>query len=183
MNKKLFISLLPVALAATVLFLTIYFVMEQNYRSNANDPQIQMAQDEANNLNTTQGTGFSYGQNVDLSKTLATFNVIYDNNGKLITPTVANGASATLPSGVASYAKKHGEDIFTWNINNTRIAAVVEKFDRGYVLVGRSLKEIDKRIGQMAGLVFIFWLISLVVLYGSGYFLQKNRKREALVRV
>jgi hypothetical protein len=176
MRSKVLIGLIPMVIVITFIYLAMFLVVQQNYRLSANDPQIQMAEDQANNLNTTQGTGFSYGQNMDIAKTLATFTIVYDSTGKMITEVVANGKAPTLPSGVLTNAKKNGQDRFTWDAaKGVRIAAVVVKFDRGYILVGRSIKEVDKRIGDLAGIVFISWLLTVVV-YGFSAAYTERRK-------
>jgi hypothetical protein len=175
MNKKVLWSLLPMAIAITIIYFTMYVIVQQNYRMNANDPQIQMAQDQAVNLNSTEGTGLSYGQKIDISTTLTTFNVVFDKNQKLLTPITVKNETPSVPSGVFSYTAKHGEDRFTWSPGKgVRVAAVMEKFDHGYILVGRSLKEVEKRISNMGDMVFIAWLFTLIFLYFSTVYLKRK---------
>jgi len=162
---KYFISLVAVS---TILCALIYLSIQQDMRLSANDPQIQLAEDAASYL----GKGFSATSIIspyiiDISKSLGTFFMVFNEQGKLI------GSSATLdksnpqiPAGVFAYTKKHGEDRFTWQPKDgVRIATVMNHFsgkESGFVLVGRSLREVERREDMLERDAFVFWLVTIL---------------------
>lgn len=148
----------------------VYVVAQQNYRQSANDPQIAYAQDISASLNT----GVSPQEiippaKIDISKSLATFIMVFDTSNKLVLSTgEIKGEVPTVPSGVFSYVKKNGEDRLTWAPQKgVRVATVVTKYKDGYVLVGRSLKEVEARVSTLTTYVVAAWLTTLVVTFAS----------------
>jgi len=79
-----------------------------------------------------------------------------------------HGQVPALPGGLLDYVRQHGEDRVTWQPESgVRMATVivhVPKGPGGFVLAGRSLLEVEKRIDQ-AGL--LSGLGALVVAVGS----------------
>ncbi len=170
-KEKLVIAIaklwLPLAIIVTALCCLIYFAVQQNYRQSANDPQIQMAEDYAMLLNgNVQPQTIISGAKVDVAKSLSPFVIIYNDTG---TPVASNamldGAIPTLPSGVFNYVKQHGEDRLTWQPKpGVRSAIVVTSFNgqqAGYVVVGRSLREVEVRENTLGIAVFITWIAAL----------------------
>ncbi len=168
---------LPLAAIIVVLAGTFYVAVQQNYRMSANDPQIQIAEDIAAAI--TQGTAAPDAivpptPSAEMSPSLATFVAIYSATGTPIGSSVSlNGKLPTLPDGVFAYVKQHGEDRFTWQPQpGVRIAAVVTQFtgqSSGFVLAGRSIKEIEIRERQLgywvAGGGVMALVLSLLILY------------------
>jgi Na+-translocating ferredoxin:NAD+ oxidoreductase RnfG subunit len=167
-NRKV-VAFVVLAAINTVIAGTIYAAVQQTYRNAANDPQVDAV--EQINALLAQGAPAEaiIGQSapVDMVKSSSLFVIIYDKDGKVI------GSSATLdkntpslPSGVIDYTKSHNTDRFTWQPKKgIRVAAVIRKVDNdgGYVLVGRSLGETEKRISQLTGIVGIAWIILLLL--------------------
>lgn len=129
------------------------FVVQQNYRLSANDPQIQMAHDAADALNsgTTTAVLLENMPVIDMERSLAPFEIIYDKNGRELTSTgKLDGAVPPLPDGLLDYVKAHGEDRFTWQPRTgVREAAVAVHQGQYYVLAARNLREVERREGQL----------------------------------
>jgi hypothetical protein len=129
------------------------FVTQQNYRLSANDPQIQMAHDAAEALagGTTTAVLLDNMPTLDIAKSLAPFEIIYDQAGHELTATgKLDGAVPVLPGGVLDYAKAHGEDRITWQPRpGVREATVVVHQGQYYVAAARSLREVEAREDQL----------------------------------
>lgn len=170
-SKNILPLFLPIALAVTLICGIIYITIQQNYRISANDPQIQIAEDVAKQLALGQPTQyFIPNSKVDISKSLGSFILIFDKNGKPIGGSaVINGKQPVMPSGVFKTTKQRGETRFTWAPQqNTRIALVMVYYKdkgEGFVALGRSLREVEYRNGALGAIVFLGWTVSLVILF------------------
>ncbi len=155
-----------VFILVTFFFGAIYAAVQQNYRQSANDPQIQMAEDAASALNNGRNIqSVVLLDNIDISKSLAAFITVYDSSG---TPVMSSGYLSgempKLPAGVFDYTKNHGEDRFTWQPEKgVRSAVVLVRYDSGFVLAGRSLKEVEIREGNLLAQLSAAWLASIIV--------------------
>jgi hypothetical protein len=153
-----------------VVFMTIYATAQQVLRASANDPQIQMAEDAANQIAAgVIPASIVPSVTVDISKSLATFYIVYDKNGKIIDSSARlSGQTPTLPSGVFDSSKSSGLDKFTWQpASDARLATVVVPVSGGkdgYVLVGRSLKQVEIRENHIELLSFGGLLASIILL-------------------
>ena len=175
---------LPFFFVITVFSLLIYLVAQQNFRTSANDPQIQMAEDTALALNEGQDISkIVSGQKIDIGKSLVPFLIVYDKTGKeIITSAMLEGQVPKIPVGVLFASTVIGENRLTWQpAVGVRIAAVVVPFSKGYVLAGRSLREVEKREEAVGIYVFAAWLInsigSLVIIFLLslfGMFIKKS---------
>jgi len=80
---------------------------------------------------------------------------------------LAQGASADslLPAGVLEYTRRRGQDRITWEPERgVRIAAVVvrhEGANAGFVLAGRSLREVEKRETKTELIAGAAWVATL----------------------
>lgn len=173
-------TFIPFSVIITLLCGLVYIVMQQSYRQNGNDPQIAYAQDIAASLNTgVTPQEIIPPSRIDMSKSLATFVMVFDNKNKLILSTgEINGKAPTIPAGVFSYVAKNGEDRVTWQPQKeVRVAIVATKYRDGYVVVGRSLKEVERRIRMLAAQVAIFWAITFIGTYISILIFPKRKSR------
>ncbi len=142
----------------------LYIAVQQDLRHGANDPQIQMAEDAAGKL--ANGQPFSDvvpTEQVDIAKSLAPYIIVFDATGKpLASSAQLNGQMPTIPPGVFDYVKQNGEDRFTWQPQDgVRSAVVVTHFQgsrSGFILAGRSLREVEKREDAIMQLVFLGWI-------------------------
>ena len=158
---------LPVAVLATLCCGLVYAADQQNLRSGANDPQIQMTQDAASALDAgAQPTSLVSVSRVDVAHSLAPFLVIFDSSGRVLaTDGQLDGHDPIPPSGVLASAANNPPDIVTWQPRGgVRIAAVVVPWQGGTVLAGRSLAQVEIREDNALLIVLAAWLAMLVAL-------------------
>ncbi len=161
---------------------TIYGAGQQILRQDANDPQIQVAEDLANNLSSgqlTPQTAAVSNNKIDISKSLALFLIIYDNSKNVASSTaILDGQTPILPPGILENVNQWGEERLTWQPqNNVRIATIVKKYSNGYVLVGRNLREVEIREHNLMLKVAGAGLLALVFSTIMLFFLKKKRVR------
>lgn len=174
-KNNLILKILPVWLTLvfviTVMTGFFYLTIQQTLRIGANDPQIQIAEDIVTTLNKANQLP-TLNPVIDIKKSLATFVIILNKQGKTVTSTAQlNGQTPTIPLGVFQYAQTHQENRLTWQPEaGLRFATVVIPYGdkSGYVLVGRSLREVEKRIDRITFLAAAAWIVSVV---GSFIFL------------
>ena len=161
---------LPLAGVATALCGLVYVAVQQVLRQNADDPQIQMAQDTANALagGATLESVVPTAE-IDVSRNLAPFLIVYNQQGVAMASSgLLHGETPQLPPGVLDFAGNNGEDRVTWQPEpGVRIAAVVvpilESTKGGFALAGRSLREVEARESQVvmeAGAALIATLVA-----------------------
>ena len=76
---------IPLALVTTILSGLIFLSIQQNFRQNANDPQIQMAEDASVALDSGASPMDLVGPaKIDVGKSLAPFVIVYDVSGKVL---------------------------------------------------------------------------------------------------
>ncbi len=160
----------PVAVAVTGLCGLAYVMLQQSLRQGANDPQIQMAEDAAAALS---GGGSPDAvlpaAQVELSSSLAPFIDLYDMNGSPIAGSgLLNGRLPAYPLGALEAARQAGENRVTWQPSpDVRIASVVVPFKGGYVVAGRSLREVEMRVSQMEVITLLAWLATLAAVFAA----------------
>ncbi len=161
----------PFIALSTLMALFLYVTTQQIMRQGANDPQLQLARDGANSLN--EGGSFDAlvaTRPFDIKKSLAPFVLVYDDFGQIrASSALFDGKNPTIPAGVLDSAKDNGENRVTWQPERGfRYALVVvraEGSQAGYVVAGRSLREIESRERQFLLFIIIAWLVSLGVTY------------------
>jgi hypothetical protein len=179
---------LPLAVVATGLCFFTYVAVQQNYRMNANDPQIEMAQNAVVDLeNGISAKSILPTRHVDIASSLSPFMIIYDKSGMVIATTAKlNGITPTVPEGVLTSTLSNGENRVTWQPEpGVRVAAVVDHFQasssEGYVLVGRSLSEVEARINNLTLMLTLTWacalIASLILIILAEYFLVHPREK------
>jgi hypothetical protein len=162
LRQALFIFL-PVAGAATVLILLVYAAGQQSLRKNANDPQVQIAEDAATRLDGgTQANAVLPAQSVDLGRSLAPFVIVFGRDGtQLASSARLDGVSPQPPSGVLSAAKRSE---ITWAPRpDVREAAVIVPYRDGHVLSGRSLRLVEQREDALGQLTILFFTAMILV--------------------
>lgn len=149
--------------------------VQQNYRQSANDPQIQIAEDlsralaEGKRAETLVTTA-----KVDMGVSLAPFVMVFDEKGNPVFSTATlDNQTPVPPKGVFDYTKTNHEDRITWQPKPlVRNAIVVRYFQgkvSGFVLVGRSLREVEKRENNLMGVVAIGWLVAMTATFVLKY--------------
>jgi hypothetical protein len=159
----------------------LYIVAQQGLRLGANDPQIQMAEDIAEKLRTGQQLqSVLPTDKVDIANSLAPYVILFDTTGKPVASSAQlNGQTPTVPSGVFEYVRQNGEDRFTWQPQaGVRSAVVVTKFtgaNSGFILAGRSLREVEKREDNSMMLILFSWIVLLLITSAVPFLFFKNR--------
>jgi hypothetical protein len=188
--KKVLLKWFPLAIVITMLCGIAYVIMQQNYRMNANDPQIQIAHDVILNIEAgSDPKSIDDLTKIEMAKSLSPFVIVYDKDKKVIAnESTLNGESFLPPANTLdNVGKKYNYFIFTQPINenrftwqpqkDVRIAAVLVKYDNGYVLAGRNMKEIETRIINLGIMTLIGWVTALVVSFLMVVFTQYIHRR------
>lgn len=172
---KKHLPLLYLLTALTVIFGTIYATSQQLLRMNANDPQIQIAEDTAQALNKGADPQNVAQGKIDIAKSLANFLIIYDKSGHVVAGNgYLNDHRAIIPLGVLKAAHNQDYNAVTWQPQkDVRIASVSTVANGYYVLSGRSLKEVESREQQVMQLVFLGWIACVTVLVLGPYIYKK----------
>ena len=173
---KILARWIPLALTISCLCGLLYVTVQQVLRQSANDPQIQVAEDTAAALDNHQNIVISNNK-IDLTKSLSPFTMIFDKNGKMTSSEAElDGQIPVIPSGAFDYVAQNGEDRLTWQPEaGVRIAAVITKYNNGYVVVGRSLREVEKQENGLFREVLLGWVGTLVVSFlGAVVFFSKK---------
>lgn len=168
---KAFLSWVPLAVAVTVLSGLVYVAVQQSYRQNADDPQVQMVEDAAAQLQAGMqpqevvGTG-----KVDMLRSLAPFLIVYDESGQVLAASVQlNGQTPQVPDGLFLSVTPGREHRVTWQPQpGVRSAAVLAHYGgskSGFVLAGRSLREVEDRVDRLTQAVLLACLAALVVTF------------------
>lgn len=162
---------LPLALLMTLVSLMVYGAVQQDLRQSANDPQIQMAEDTARALAGGKlPATLVQGETVDIATSLSPYLIIFNDAGQ---PTASsarlNGQTPALPNGVFDFVRQQGEDRITWQPQpGVRSATVIVPYrgsNPGFVLAGRSLREVEKREDQLTTNLALGWIVSQIALF------------------
>lgn len=158
----------------------IYAIVQQDIRHTADDPQIQMAEDIAAQLASGQQVQQVVpAEKVNIATSLAPYVIVFDATGTpLASSAQLNGQIPTLPSGVFASVRQGGEDRITWQPEvGVRSAVVVTQFrgaHTGFVLVGRSLREAEKREDDLLQITLVGWAAMLFATFlASAILLRK----------
>jgi hypothetical protein len=163
---------LPIAVVITLLCGTFYGAFQQHIRSEADQPQMMLAEDVAAQLYKNEQPSASLPfKEVDVASSLAPFIILYDINGK---PTDGSGKlDGQLPSppkGVFEYTSRHVGHRVTWQPKpRGRIAAVIRYYQNpqhaGYVLSGRNLAESERQQSHILLIASLGWAGTLITSY------------------
>jgi hypothetical protein len=171
--KKAVAPLVALVLVTIVLG-CVYVADQQMLRQGANDPQIQMAEDAAAALarGASAPAIVSSGAQIDIAKSNSPFIIVMNSKGTILQSSGILGTlPPILPRGVINYMQSHAEDRITWEpAKGVRIAAVIVRFDdraSGYVLAGRSLREVEKREDALFWGFFAAWLASVAAIVAA----------------
>jgi hypothetical protein len=175
---------MPLTLALVVVIGFVYAALQQSYRQNANDPQIGLAGDIAAQMSAgslPEDAVDTRSIKIDPRKSLATFGIIVTSAGNVTASSMEmDGATPLPPKGVLTAATLDHQNRITWQPERgARIALVVQAYrhdqNTGYVLVGRSLKEVETREDML------FWMAAVtggaVVLLGGFALVASGRNR------
>lgn len=163
------VTFILLAAIITVLMGALYATQQQAYRTGANDPQIEATEEIANALNQDVPADaiISSENAVNLERSLSTFVIIYDKDGKVLVGSGKLGDQIpTPPSGVFDVTRARGENRFTWQPQTgVRLATVLRKADndKGFILAARSLREVEQREQRLVIMMAVAWAVSLLL--------------------
>ena len=170
------------SVATTFLSLLILITAHQTLRQGANDPQIQLAEDLAAKLLRGMDTDqLVEGEKVNPVKSLDIITIIYSAQEEPIySSAILDGKTPELPKGVLEHARNQEIHKLTWQPKDTvRIATVIKYFkgeSEGYVLVGRSLKEVELRKEMVLHQAILGWAGTLVATFMAASLIAKTGK-------
>jgi hypothetical protein len=161
------------ALTLTVVMTAVYVTSQQTLRQSANDPQIQLAEDWADQLSSgTAPTSLVMGKAIDPTHSLAPFGIIYSKDGNIANSSVTAPTTMLQPDGVLGTLDQDQdrELRFTWQPSSgARFATVLKRVTYNdnvyYVLAARNLREVDKREDTIFLLTSCAWVGGLALLY------------------
>ncbi len=176
---------LPLAVATAAFCALVYVAVQQVERADANDPQIQMAEDAALALNGGAAVDSVVPPTpVDLSASLAAFVVIYDRDGRPLAGSGRlDGRLPDYPKGALDSALQTGENRGTWQPAATvRVASVVVPYADGFVMAGRSLREVERREALTEAFsaitLVLAWMAELAVILALELFAVPGKRME-----
>ncbi len=168
MKLSFILSHLAAAIIVTCIMMCTYASVQQVYRTNANDPQLQMARDISARLNSNRTFHQLLPYNtIEISNSLATFVTLYDKNCEPVQSTgTLNGWLPQIPKGVFDFTKANKKDVITWQPGKgVRMAMVIRSVTSpgiGFIAVGRSLKEVEVRESNLIEMIFITWSVCML---------------------
>ncbi|MED1204405.1 hypothetical protein [Heyndrickxia acidicola] len=183
--KKIFLLWIVIMFFVTFTCTLTYLVMQQTLRLGANQAPLESAIDAK--LALQRGTSPESalpGNKLDASESLDTFVMIYD---KKMTPVASsgtiNGQIPHYPIDVLKNVALKGEEKVTWQPQrDLRYATVAVRYNHGFIVGARSLKETESLIGSIGNLILAAWIacfvlfsIALAVLYSVMKKLYKTR--------
>ena len=163
---------LPLAVLFTLTSLMVCAALQLEMRQSANDPLVQMAEDAARALEGGKSASDVVPKMmVDMGKSLASYLIVYDDAGQpLVSSALLDASIPVPPPGVFGFTRTHGRDRITWQPQpGVRTAIVVQYVggkQPGFVLAGRSLREIEERKAVLDNHLLVGWAASLVILFG-----------------
>jgi hypothetical protein len=179
--KPTILSWLPIAVAASILCGLVYGLVQQDIRTAANDPELQLAEDAAVLL----GSGISpltvAGEHaIDISKSLAPYLIVLNASKVVVASSaVLAGTTPVPPAGVFDHALRFGENRITWEpVRGVRSAIVVVPYQghaEGYVIAGRSLREVERRESDLLHLVCMGWIAVMAGSFAACFFTARRR--------
>jgi len=155
---------IPLAVGVTVLSALAMGVAQQVIRTGADDPQVQMSEDAARLLNTGAPPDTVIpAQTADIGRSLAPYLMVFDRTGQLLASSAQlHGRAPAFPESVFSSVTGGRADKISWQPEaGVRSAVVVQRWNGGYVVAGRSLRREEDRIDSLLRLVVAGWLVAL----------------------
>jgi hypothetical protein len=157
---------LPLAVVATVLAGSAFAIGQQLLRTGANDPQVQLAEDAAAQLQSGAApTDVIPPSATEISSSLASWVLVYGPDRKQLAGSARlDGKVVDYPASVFDNAPSGGRrDEVTWQPRpGVRAATVVVGFKGGWVVAGRSLRLVEEREDAVGQLAIAGWLAALV---------------------
>ena len=177
-------AFLPMKIAIILICALIYLVGQQVLRLSANDPQIQISEDIVKAIEEGRDPGqMMPPTKTNIATSLSVFGIIFDDSGKIISSAAElDGKDPQLPVGVLNYARSKGQSRITWQPKpGVREAVVVTKFGGskpGFVLIGRSLREVERRESLLLRQVVFGGILILVAVFAASLIFEDKKGKK-----
>ncbi len=156
----------------TIVFGTIYASGQHILRAGANDAQVELAEETARQLNlgASPESVLPNGPAVELRDSLRQYVIIYSDGDKQLAGNVKlDNQSVDIPEGVLEHARNTNDHRITWQpADGVRSDIVVKRFSNaassGFVVAGKSLREVEKQEDQLLLLSGIGWILTVIPL-------------------
>src|SRR5260370_13472989 len=163
---------------ATVAAIATFVVAQQQLRSAANHPQVEIAREAAGELSAGANPRSVVNRApVDIASSSDTYLIVVDAGGVLLASSAQlEGRAVIPPSGVFAYVRDHGEDTISWQpAAGVRSAIVVDSFRGGYVVAGRSLTGTEQAENALGLWAMFGWAAAGLLAGGRSLILQRAR--------
>lgn len=162
----------------TVAALAGFIAVQQQLRSAANHPQVEIVREAAGKLNAgANPQSIVNGAPVDIATSSDTYLIVVDSNRALLASSAQlDGRAVIPPSGVFAYVHDHGEDMISWEpAAGVRSAIVVDSFRGGYVVAGRSLTGTEQAESALGFWAILGWAAAVLLAGGLSLILRRTR--------
>jgi len=166
---KRYARLLYILAFTTLVFGTMYGLVQQQNRQQANDMSAIVANETAAHVEANPKlTGIDLNP-INLRTSRAPFIDVYNKKGELVAGSgLLDGKIARLPVGVVEHAQSGKPHTVTWAPDkDVRIATVIVATNNYYVVGGQSLKSAESRMDSLTLLWAIGYGIAVVLAVGS----------------
>jgi hypothetical protein len=167
---------LVLAVLFTIVFGTMYTLVQQYGRSSANDQPTQLAESVAAQLKDASNQSTLPLGKLDVTTSLQPFVIIYDKNYKPLAGTgYLDGKLPSIDKGVLQNTTTDHNNAVTWEPKSgVRIATVTVKVGNYYVLGGQSLRLTESRADMLLKLAVLGWFVTVVCVV-AGYTMLNKR--------
>lgn len=147
----------------TIVFGTMYGLVQQFGRMMANDTPALLATQAAKQLDAGLGLSSIQMGGTDLANKPVPFVIVYSKDGKAVGGSgYLDKQLAVVPKGVLTHATSGKNNVVTWQPKDgVRLAAVVVAAKDYYVLGGQSLQQTEARAQRLAWLTLAGYGVSL----------------------
>lgn len=159
--KYLILTHITAAILFSLVMVLIYATAQQPYRSEAYEPQ-----DTSFKMEHSRTCCYYLMEGTDTQQNIGTFIRFYNSNGKLIySGGTISSKAPNVPKGVLDTAKQHYTNNIapqpTAQVHLAAVAAYTGKQDTSYVVVARSLHEVENCESNLIKTVVIFWAMGI----------------------
>ncbi len=179
--EKLFLffdDLIILAVVTTIVFMTMSVVLRQEIRLSANDEQVQLAEYGASMIERGLAPEAATGPvRIDISRDHVPYMMVFNSDGQIIASNaLLRDVAPKIPSGIFESASTTGEARVTWEpepgIRSAIVAVAYGGANPGFVVVGKSLRESERRDDVIFSIIAMAWFASMVYMFVLPNFLR-----------
>jgi hypothetical protein len=177
---------IPLGAAVTLMAGLIYVLDQQHIRLGGNEIQVQMAEDAAAAVGSGQTLeSLIPAAKVEISSSLSPYLIVFDASGKVLAGNARlHGAVPAIPPGIFDSVRKAGEDRVTWQpeagVRQAAVVVPVSSGPGGFVLAGRSMRELEALEDSQLQRVEFGWLVTILVTLGLTAVLEASPLKRKL---